>query len=211
VSESKLFGYARVSTVQQDLALQVEAIMKYGVLADDVYTDKLSGKEMDNRTSLQELLSKVKEGDTIVVHKLDRLGRSVAQVMSLVDELNKKGIYLVVIDAGIDTRNDEGMAGMMTKALMTLLSLMAEMERTFILERTKPAIAQAKARGVKFGRPKAAKDLYLMAVKEYEEANGTLTVNQVLKKYGTVNGKDVLTPATFYRHLKAYREREGQN
>lgn len=200
---NKVYGYARVSTVHQDLAIQVKAIENAGVSPENIFTDKLSGKDME-RDSLQQLLSLVEKGDTIIVHKLDRLGRSVSQVMSLVDDLNTKGIYLVVIDANIDTRNDEGMAGMMTKALMTLLSLMGEMERAFILERTQAGLENARANGTTFGRPVVNKSTYELAIIDYLEHGMTSTT--IIKKYGKDSaGKDLITEATLFRRVREYQ------
>lgn len=197
---NKLFGYARVSTTQQDLEIQMEALKRYGVEDDMIFSEKLSGKNMDNREQLQNLISQLQKGDTLVVHKLDRLGRSVSQVTTLVDSMVKEGKHLIVIDANIDTRHMEGIQGVMTKALITLLGLMGEMERTFILERTKAGRERAVNNGTKLGRRKVKKPLYELAIADYE--TGHYTVSQIMKKYGE------LTEATFYRRLKEYREKK---
>jgi DNA invertase Pin-like site-specific DNA recombinase len=200
---TKVYGYARVSTISQDLSIQVNALLSAGVESENIYTDKLSGKNME-REGLQTLLSLVKKGDTVMVYKLDRLGRSVSQIMTLVDDLKNKGIYLVIMDAGIDTRNDEGMAGMMTKALMTIISLMAEMERVLILERTQAGIENARQNGATFGRPEVNKDLYEMAIKDY--LSGELNSTQIIAKYGKgSNGKDNITEATLFRRVREYQ------
>lgn len=206
----KIYGYARVSTIQQDLHLQIETIKNWGVSTDNIFFDKLSGKNMD-RPQFQEMLDVLEPGDTVVVHKLDRLGRSVSQVTSLVDRFSKEGIYIVVIDAGIDTRkNGSGIEGLMTKALITLLGLMAEMERTFILERTKPAIAEAKKNGVKFGRKEKHHNLYERAIEEYLSPENKKSIPQIIKSYGTDDkGNDLLAQSTFYRKMKAYKKENG--
>lgn len=209
-TSGNIYGYARVSTVQQDLGLQFDALTKAGVPKENIYSEKMSGKEAKNRVEWNRLKDLLVAGDTVFVHKLDRLGRSMVDVMSIVEFMKAKGIFLVVLDAGIDTRKDgeDGLAGLMTKALMTILSLMAEMERTFIIERTKPAIEQAKKKGVKFGRPVANKKLYDMAIKEF--LKGDITVPQLIKDFGKDDkGKDLITQATFWRRLKAYQESEG--
>lgn len=219
----KQYGYARVSTIQQDLASQIEALIKAGVPAENIFSEKMSGKNT-NRPEWRKLegSEKLREGepmngilqsgDTLFVHKLDRLGRSVSDVTRIVDKFQENGIYLVVLDSGIDTRKQgNGMEGMMTKALITLLSLMAEMERTFIMERTRPAIEAAKASGVKFGRPKASKQVYEMAVKEYLE--GGITSKELIAKYGKdSSGKDIITEPTLFRRIREYRKKlEEQN
>ena len=218
-----IYGYARVSTVQQDLTLQVNALLNAGVPAENIFSEKMSGKNTKDRPEWRKLEGSqnlkegepmngiLKQGDTLIVCKLDRLGRSVSDVTRIVDKFQENGIFLVVLDSGIDTRKQgDGMDGLMTKALITLLSLMAEMERTFIIERTKPALAEAKKRGVRFGRPEVNKNLYEKAVKEYIEANGTKSVPQIIKEYGVdESGKDLISQPTFFRRLKAYKQEHG--
>lgn len=200
-----VYGYARVSTVQQDLTLQVKALIDYGIEADKVYQDKISGAKFD-RQALKELLKVVKEGDTIVVKKLDRLGRSLSQVTGLIDELTSKGIYVTSISEGIDTRDNSTMS----KAMLQMLLMFAEMERNFIMERTQPAIENAKQNGVKFGRPKASKKIYDRAVQEYMA--GGVTVKELIASYGKdSNGKDLITEATLFRRIREYKKKEGIN
>ncbi|MHC5291048.1 recombinase family protein [Bacillus licheniformis] len=199
----KIYGYARVSTVQQDLRLQLEALEAFGIPEEDIFADKLTGKTM-NRESLKELLSIVQPGDMIIVKKLDRLGRSVRQVISLLDDLSEKKIYVKSLDEGIDTSNDSPIA----RATIQLLAVFSEMERNFIVERTQAGIQDARKRGVKFGRKKSSDQIYAMAIVDYEIHGYSL--GKVVEKYGKdANGKDLITPATFYRRLKEFREREG--
>lgn len=199
----KVYGYGRVSTIQQDLSLQIESLLNYGIDAENIFTDKRTGRNME-REQLKRLLAMVEAGDTIVVKKLDRLGRSVSQVTTLVENLAKQGIFVKSIDDGVDTSNNSAMS----KAMLHLLAMFSEMERNFIEERTKPAIENARARGVKFGRPTAKKELYEKAIKEFIEADGKITFPQLAKSYGKDDaGKDLLTQATFYRRLKEYREK----
>ncbi|UTV34842.1 recombinase family protein [Bacillus altitudinis] len=194
-----VYGYARVSTIHQDLALQIESLLNAGVSEENVFADKKTGKNM-NREALQELLSKVEKGDTIIVKKLDRLGRSVSQITTLVEELYQKGIYIKSIEDGVDTSNDN----VMSKAMIYLLAIFAEMERTFIIERTQPALEDAKRRGVTFGRPYANKSVYDMAVQDY--LGGNMTSKEIIKKYGTdKDGKDLITEATLFRRVREYQ------
>ncbi|MDQ0976650.1 DNA invertase Pin-like site-specific DNA recombinase [Neobacillus niacini] len=198
-----IYGYGRVSTVQQDLTLQIEALSNYGIESKNIYTDRLTGTNMD-RKSLQELLSIVQAGDVIIVKKLDRLGRSVSQVTNLIEELTKKGIFVKSIDDNIDTSNQSPMA----KAMLQLLAMFSEMERNFIVERTKPAIENAKAKGVQFGRPQVNKNLYDLALEDHLEKG--MTVKEIIAKYGTnEKGKDNITEATFFRRLRKHREKAG--
>lgn len=199
------YGYARVSTKQQNLTLQVQALLDYGVQPENIFTDKLTGTNMD-RQSLKDLLNIVKEGDIIIVKKLDRLGRSVSQVTGLIDELTQKGVFIKSIDDNVDTSNDSPMA----KAMMQLLAMFSEMERNFIVERTRPAIEHAKASGVKFGRPKANKEMYDKAVQEY--LKGGVTVKEIIKSYGKDRyGKDIITEATLFRRIREYKKKMEGN
>lgn len=204
-TEGKVYGYARVSTLNQDLALQIQSLLDYGIDAENIYSDKKTGKNLD-RDELKELLSIVKEGDLIIVKKLDRLGRSVSQVTNLIEELTEKGIYIKSIDDGVDTSNQSPMS----KAMMQLLVMFAEMERNFIEERTKPAIQNARESGVKFGRPETNKTVYEMAVRDYLDEG--MTSKDIIKKYGKgSNGKDLVTEATLFRRIKKEREKRGIN
>lgn len=197
------YGYVRISTKQQDLPLQIAALLKSGVDAEKIYTDMITGSNAD-RTSLKELLSLVEKGDVIVVKKLDRLGNSLSQVTNLVNDLAAKGVDIKAIDDDIDTSVDSPM----TKAMFHLLNMFSEMERNFIVERTKPAIEEARQKGVKFGRPKVGNEMYEKAVKEY--LAGGITTKELIKKYGKdSNGKDYITEATLYRRLKEYKKENG--
>jgi DNA invertase Pin-like site-specific DNA recombinase len=198
-----VYGYARVSTQHQDLKMQEEALRSRGIPDDLIFSDKKTGKNME-REALKELLSKVEEGDTIIVKKLDRLGRSVSQVTTLVDELSNKGVYIKSLDDGVDTSNNSPMA----KAMMQLLAMFSEMERNFIEERTRPAIESAKARGVEFGRKKINKSAYDIAVDQY--LNQDMNANEIIKYHGKDRtGKDVISRATLFRRIKEHQAYEN--
>ena len=141
----RLFGYARVSTSQQSLDLQVKALKNEGVRANRIFTDKISGGHL-NREGLQMLLLKVEEGDVILVKKLDRLGRDTADMIQLIKEFDAMGVAIRFLDDGISTE------GTMGKMVVTILSAVAQAERQRILERTNEGRLEAKAKGIKFGR-----------------------------------------------------------
>ncbi|ADW17838.1 Resolvase domain protein [Desulfobulbus propionicus DSM 2032] len=141
----RLFGYARVSTSQQSLDLQVKALKNEGVRANRIFTDKISGSHLD-REGLQMLRLKVEEGDVILVKKLDRLGRDTADMIQLVKEFDEMGVAIRFLDDGISTE------GSMGKMVVTILSAVAQAERQRILERTNEGRLEAKAKGIKFGR-----------------------------------------------------------
>ncbi|MBS3903483.1 MAG: recombinase family protein [Anaplasmataceae bacterium] len=141
----RLFGYARVSTSQQLLELQVNALKEIGVQDSRIFTDKVSGGHM-NRDGLRLLRLKVEEGDVILVKKLDRLGRDTADMIHLIKEFDDLGVAIRFLDDGIST---EGTIG---KMVVTILSAVAQAERQRILERTNEGRIEAKSKGIKFGR-----------------------------------------------------------
>lgn len=142
-------GYARVSTVKQNLERQIAALHDRGIPDDRIYTDKKSGTSVD-REGLNALLAYARPGDTIVCYTLDRLGRNLREVLNLIHDLGEKGIGVRTIadPLPIDS-TDTGMG----RIAVLLLSLFAEMERTFTAERAAHARAVAQAAGRAVGRP----------------------------------------------------------
>ena len=144
----RLFGYARVSTSQQSLELQVNALKEAGVKPNRIFTDKATGTHTD-RDGLQLLQVKVEEGDVILVKKLDRLGRDTADMIQLIKQFDTIGVAVRFLDDGISTE------GSMGKMVVTILSAVAQAECQRILERTNEGRIEAKAKGVKFGRKRS--------------------------------------------------------
>ncbi len=143
---SKLIGYARVSTKEQDLDVQVTALKKYGVHPEDIFTDKVSGASQ-RREGFNNCMKRLRQGDTLVVHKLDRLGRTVMGIIEITDNLLKRGIDLSIITEPYDTRTPMG------KAFMMISAVFAELERNLAIERTKATLERKKERGEPMGRP----------------------------------------------------------
>lgn len=141
----RLFGYARVSTSQQSLDIQINSLKSEGVKSSRIFTDKLSGSHTD-REGLNLLRVKVESGDVVLVKKLDRLGRDTADMIQLIKEFDGIGVAIRFLDDGISTE------GTMGKMVVTILAAVAQAERQRILERTNEGRAEAKANGVKFGR-----------------------------------------------------------
>lgn len=141
----RFFGYARVSTSQQSLDLQIKTLKAAGVLSHRIFTDKVSGGHA-NREGLQMLRLKVEAGDVILVTKLDRLGRDTADMIQLIKEFDDMDVAVRFLDDGISTE------GTMGKMIVTILSAVAQAERQRILERTNEGRLEAKSNGVKFGR-----------------------------------------------------------
>lgn len=145
----RLFGYARVSTSQQSLDLQIKALKEAKVRKNRIFTDKTTGGSGGDRQGLELLKVKVEKGDMVIVTKLDRLGRDTADMITLIKEFDNLGVAIRFLDDGISTE------GTMGKMVVTILSAVAEAERSRILERTNEGRIEAKAKGVKFGRKRS--------------------------------------------------------
>lgn len=152
-----LYGYCRVSTNKKDKEtgayvqttdLQRDALLSRGVLAENIYEDRISGTTKE-RVGLNELLDKLQPGDSVVVWKLDRLGRSTINLLELAKALRKQGVNIISIQDGIDT------SGKFGEFLLTILGACAELERENIRERVTAGIAISIANGGRIGRKKA--------------------------------------------------------
>ena len=144
ILQMRLFGYARVSTSQQSLQIQRQALKNAGVIESRIFFDKSTGSNVD-REGLNTLLFKVEEGDVVLITKLDRLGRDTADMINLINEFNRMKVAVRFLDDGISTE------GSMGKMVITILSAVAEAERYRILERTNEGRIEAKSKGIKFG------------------------------------------------------------
>ena len=154
----RLFGYARVSTSRQALDSQVRALQAAGVKQQRIFTDQVSGRSLD-RPGLNTLQIKVENGDVILVRKLDRLGRDTADMIRLIQEFDQNGVAVRFLDDGITTE------GTMGRMVVTILSAVAQAERERILERTNEGRLEAKANGVKFGRPSRINSDHVLALR----------------------------------------------
>lgn len=143
--EPFLIGYARVSTDDQDLTLQVAALERAGVPRDQIVVEKASGKNM-RRKELARLLKSLRSGDRLIVWKLDRLGRTLTGVLEVLERIQAMGVEFVSITEAFDTSTPMG------KAMLQVALVFAELERNMISERTKAGMAAARAAGKKFGR-----------------------------------------------------------
>jgi len=144
-------GYARVSTIKQDLDRQIDALTATGIPPERIYLDKKSGATTD-RPGLHEVIAYAREGDIIVVHTLDRLGRTVRDTLNLIHELAERGVGVrnLADPIKVDSSNpDDPMA----QLAVVLLALFGQMERTYAMERAAHARAVATANGRRIGRP----------------------------------------------------------
>lgn len=184
-------GYARVSTLDQSLDLQLDALEKAG--CEKIYQEKVSGMK-DDRPQLRDLLQYARQGDVIVVYKLDRLGRSTKRLIEWSEELQENGIELVSIRDNIDTTSAVG------KAMFKMLAVLAEMERDLISERTRAGLESARARGRVGGRPKKENKQVERALKLYDTEQ--YTVKEIVDLTS-------VSKATLYREIKKRKTREN--
>lgn len=142
-----LVGYVRVSTSDQDYRYQIEELRKAGCVDDMIFKDKASGKRM-SRPDFDRMLTYLRDGDTVVVWKIDRLGRNFTEMVATMADLFKRGINIVATSQGIDTSNPMG------KAMAYIAGVFAEMELEYNRERTLKSLAERRKRGINGGRPK---------------------------------------------------------
>lgn len=144
----RLLGYTRVSTTTQDAQLQLDALVDVGVQKRDVFADVTSGSRAAvERAGMKRLLEHAVEGDTVVVWRVDRLGRSLIDVLNTVNLLRDRGINVRSVSDGIDPATSTG------RLMLNMLATLAEYERELIVERVNAGIAVARQNGTKFGRP----------------------------------------------------------
>ena len=184
-----LIGYARVSTNEQNLDLQRDALLKAGVSAKNLYTDKITGTK-EERPGLEQALSHLREGDTLVVWRLDRLGRSLKHLIETVTALQGQGIAFQSITENINTSSATG------QLVFHIFASLAEFERSLIKERTIAGVAAARARGRKGGRPRLDTSWSKVAMAKRLYADKTNTPDDICE---TLH----ISRATLYRYIKA--------
>jgi len=178
-----LVGYARVSTLGQSLDVQVEKLRKVGV--DKLFEEKRSGVDAQ-RPALRQCLEYLREGDTLIISRIDRLARSAEDLLRIVRELDARQVTLKVLDQSIDTRDAAG------KAFLGMLAVFAEFETNIRKERQMDGIAKAKAKGTRFGRKPALTEETVSSIRAMRGEGET--VPAIMVKTG-------LSKATVYRAL----------
>lgn len=147
MSAKKKIGYARVSTNEQNLDLQLDALKQAGCKKKDIFIDKISGVKKE-RPGFDECMKVLQKGDVLVVYRLDRLGRSMVNLVTIIEQLREQGIdFKSICDGAIDTTTASG------ELVFNIFSSMSQFERRLIQERTKAGLDAARARGRKGGRP----------------------------------------------------------
>ena len=177
-SKAMKFGYARVSTAGQNLDLQLDALKKEG--CDEIFTEKVSGRSSSNRPKLNEMLSKIREGDTVVVWQLDRLGRSLKDLINIIEQISERGANFKTLTGQFrfDTTKDDAVG----KLLFHIFAAFAELERNLMQERARAGLEAARARGRKGGRRpklKSRQKRALLALYNSKEA----TVSEIAEQF----------------------------
>lgn len=166
-----VYGYARVSTTEQDLAIQREALEMHG--CEVIRAEKVSGNSREGRDELDTLLQFLRKGDTLVVTRVDRLARSIKDLQDIVHELKAKGVALKATEQPIDTATAAG------KAFLDMLGVFAEFETNLRRERQMDGIAKAKARGVYKGRKPAIDPNEVKRLRDEEGMGATAIAKQL--------------------------------
>ena len=196
---AEIYGYVRVSSIDQNEERQLIELSKRNVVSRNIYIDKQSGKSFE-RPKYKQLVKKLKKGDLLYILSIDRLGRNYLEIQEQWRILTKeKGIDICVIDMPLlDTRNGKDLMGtFIADLVLQILSFVAQNERENIRKRQAQGIAVAKAKGIKFGRPEIIlPDNFEELIREWEKKK--LPLSEVLKICN-------MSEATFYRKLREYR------
>jgi len=198
-NDMNIYGYARVSSIDQNEERQMVALRDAAVSENNIFMDKQSGKDFE-RPNYKKMVKKMKAGDILYILSIDRLGRNYEEIQKQWHILTKEiGIDICVLDMPLlDTRNGKDLMGtFIADLVLQILSFVAQNERENIKKRQAEGIAAAKAKGIKFGRPeKSAPDNFGEVVKNWEQKK--LTLAEVLRKCD-------MSEATYYRRLREYR------
>ena len=181
-------GYARVSTKDQNLDLQIDALQKHG--CEKIYTETISGAKLE-RPKLQDMLANVRKGDVIVVWKLDRLGRSLKDLIQIIGRLVEQEVGFKSLNDNIDTTTSQG------RLIFNIFASLAEFERDLISERTLAGLSAARARGRFGGRPKglSTKAIATACAAETLYKERKLSTKQIAKQLG-------ISKNTLYSYLR---------
>jgi len=179
-----IVGYARVSTQEQNLQMQLDELTKFGCI--EIFEEKMSGTKKE-RPALDEMLKILRSGDRVVVYKLDRISRSTKHLIELVEHFEKNGIEFVSVKDNIDTTTPMG------RFFFRMMASIAELERDITSERTKSGLVAARARGRKGGRPETDPKIIKTALKMYDSKKHS--ISEITKALG-------ISAPTLYRHIE---------
>lgn len=170
----EIVGYARVSSAGQSLDVQLEKLASAG--CSKVFKEKRSGRQAENRSELLACLEFVREGDVLVISRLDRMARSVLDLAKISDRLKQKGVCLKVLDQGLDTTTSEG------RLMFSLLGAFAEFEADIRRERQIDGVALAQKKGIKFGRKKALNETQIARIRHMRKEDG-FSIEQLTERF----------------------------
>jgi DNA invertase Pin-like site-specific DNA recombinase len=188
---AKTVFYARVSTKDQNLNAQVDAARRLGVEPEQIYVEKASGARHD-RPQLAKALAALKQGDTLACFKLDRIGRSLPHLVSILEDLEKRGIHFITTEDGLSTKGSTG------KFVLNIMAAVAQFERSLILERTRAGLAAAKVRGKLPGRRRVMEPTDVVRARKLLDA-GELSSHDVAAMLK-------VSRATMFRELRRVRD-----
>lgn len=193
-AEPRLIGYGRVSTQDQKLELQLDALRQAG--CQQIYTDKMSGTK-DDRPGLLEAIAAMQPGDTLVIWKLSRLSRSIDMLIATEKQLKQQGIFLVSLEEKIDTSTPIG------RFYFYVLSAFVELDREYIVENTRAGLAAARARGRIGGRRRLVLDESTKAkLRAFRHAHPAMPIERICETLA-------VSQATYYRYLEILRTEEN--
>lgn len=179
-----ILGYARVSTLDQNLERQIDLLQKLG--CERIFQEKLTGKIKD-RPELEKMIDQLRKGDTVIIIELSRLSRSVKDLFQIVEDIHKKEANLKSIkEPWLDTTTSQG------KLLFSIFAGISQFERDLISERTKEGLSSARARGKKGGRPFKSKEDVKLALKMYDDQK--YSISEIEKATG-------ISKTTLYRYI----------
>jgi DNA invertase Pin-like site-specific DNA recombinase len=189
---NQIFAYARVSTSDQNLDLQIDALKKNGY--DKLFKEKLSGKKTTDRPELTKMLEQLREGDTVVIYKLDRISRSTKDLIAIAEDLKERKVNFISLKEKIDTKTAMGMC------FFNVTSAFAQLERDMISERTKAGLEAARKRGKKPGRKKGMSEalkLKCKSVYAIYQSDDSQSVESLCKKFE-------IPKSSFYRYKNQF-------
>ncbi|MGH0792414.1 recombinase family protein [Bacillus cereus] len=182
--QNHIYGYARVSTQQQDLIRQLDLLKDFN--CTEIITEKMSGTKKD-RPQLMRLKDKTRTGDTLIVESFSRLGRSTKDLIELVEHFEQKGVKLISLKENFDTNTPQG------KLMLTVFQAFSQFERDLLVQRTKEGIESARARGRKGGRPRIKEKYIEKALNLYNSKE--YSISEIVTMTG-------ISQATLYRYIK---------
>lgn len=187
-------GFARVSTKEQDLEIQLSKLNEFG--CEKIFSGKQSGASVKNDEKLKELIEFIREGDEVIVTRLDRLGRSLKSILDAIEKIHNKGAYLNIIDGSLNTSNDNPFSN----AMINLCGVFAQLERDLIKTRTAEGREEAKAKGKHLGRMPALS--YKQTNELYKARLSGDSISALARKYN-------VSRATVHRSIERLEQRNS--